>query len=76
MVRAAQKEKGVDYLNCVFIVDLDGMTLFSHMTKRALDFFRSSSQESYFNGYSGKFFVVNIPFIFKSIWVGILLYIL
>lgn len=27
------------------------------------------SEESYFNGYSGKFYVVNIPFIFKSIWM-------
>lgn len=40
MTRENQEKNKMEFLNVVFIVDLNGMTLFSHMSKRGLDFFQ------------------------------------
>lgn len=42
LTRESQEKNNMGFLNVVFIVDLDGMTLFSHMSKKGLDFFKVS----------------------------------
>lgn len=63
-------KKGYEYLDGVTLLDMEGMTLFSHMHPPAMKLFEKVyyEYEHYFTGYISKVYLLNCPWIFKFLW--------
>lgn len=63
-------KKGYEYLDGVTLLDMEGMTLFSHTYPPAMKFFEKVyyEYEHYFTGYISQVYLLNCPWIFKFLW--------
>lgn len=68
--RENQAKNNYDLLDVISLCDLEGITLYAYMCPTAIGFFQNAvtEYETYFSGYVGKIYIVNVPYIFKVLW--------